>query len=152
MMEIWRTDSDFIFSKQFYGLLILGPVFWSVYYIYSSPSVDLSWPQHHGWLFLSLVVLYPVLEEIVFRGLVQEYWQRRIRTSTCRIVSDANIITSLCFAALHLFFQPWQWALAVFFPSLVFGYAKERYQTLLAPIVLHVFYNAGFHWLFYQPA
>ncbi len=33
-------------------------------------------------------------------------------------------------------------------PSLVFGYFKDKYHSLTAPILLHVFYNAGFFWLF----
>jgi membrane protease YdiL (CAAX protease family) len=39
----------------------------------------------------------------------------------------------------------------VFFPSLVFGLFKDRTQRLLAPILLHVFYNAGYFWLFAAP-
>jgi len=40
----------------------------------------------------------------------------------------------------------------VFFPSLVFGYFKDRTGRLTAPILLHIFYNAGFLWLFTTPA
>ena len=31
-------------------------------------------------------------------------------------------------------------------PSLLFGYFKDRYRSLTIPIILHVFYNAGYFW------
>ncbi len=40
------------------------------------------------------------------------------------------------------------WAALVFFPSLVFGFFKDRTKHLVAPVILHVFYNAGYFWLF----
>jgi hypothetical protein len=34
--------------------------------------------------------------------------------------------------------------MAVFIPSVAFGLLKDRYKTLLAPIALHCYYNAGY--------
>ena len=98
---------------------------------------------------LMLVVVSPILEEIVFRGSLQAYLYKRpaLRLSVCGI-SLANIITSVIFAAFHLIRQTPVWAALVFVPSLVFGWARDRYQTLIPPIILHMFYNAGFIWLF----
>jgi membrane protease YdiL (CAAX protease family) len=39
-------------------------------------------------------------------------------------------------------------SVAVFLPSLIFGYFRDRYDQLHASIVLHVFYNAGYIWIF----
>jgi membrane protease YdiL (CAAX protease family) len=44
----------------------------------------------------------------------------------------------------HLINQPPLWAASVFFPSLVFGYFKDRHQTVVTPFLLHAWYNAGF--------
>ena len=62
----------------------------------------------------------------------------------------ANLLTSLLFTALHFINHAPLWAAAVFFPSLVFGFFKDRTGKLAAPIILHVFYNSGYFWLFGQ--
>jgi hypothetical protein len=95
-------------------------------------------------LLLMTVVVYPILEEIVFRGLLQDGLTRVLPTKQLGGLSLANVLTSLLFVCVHLFMQPWQWALLVLFPSLVFGFSKERYQSLWAPIILHCSYNLGF--------
>jgi len=98
---------------------------------------------------LLLVVIYPILEEFVFRGGVQRYLYEKpsLRQSLLGL-SLANVITSMLFAAIHLINQPPLWAALVFFPSLVFGWARDRYDHIVASIVLHGFYNAGFIYLF----
>jgi membrane protease YdiL (CAAX protease family) len=65
-------------------------------------------------------------------------------------ISGANLITSFLFAAAHLLHQSPLWASLVFFPSLIFGWAREKYDSIVPSIVLHSFYNAGFVWLFVQ--
>ena len=90
------------------------------------------------------VLIYPILEELVFRGWVQEVITNRIKQNLLFQLSYANIITSILFVSLHLFNQPVFWALLVFFPSLIFGYFKDRTNSVLPSIILHVFYNAGF--------
>ena len=61
-----------------------------------------------------------------------------------------GVLTSLLFTALHFINHAPLWAAAVFFPSLVFGFFKDRTGKLAAPIILHVFYNSGYFWLFGQ--
>ena len=98
---------------------------------------------------LLIIVISPVLEEIVFRGGLQDWLQQR-RALQYRLgaISRANVLTSLLFAGMHFFRQAPLWAALTFLPSLVFGWAKERHKTLLSPILLHMSYNAGFVWLF----
>lgn len=90
-------------------------------------------------------ILYPVLEEYVFRGGLQAalFDRANLRQSLLGI-SIANVITSTVFAALHLINQPPLWAALVFLPSLVFGWMRDRYSNIHASIVLHIAYNAGF--------
>ena len=94
-------------------------------------------------LLMSLVVLYPIVEEIVFRGFIQPFLAKRL-SQRWSVFSLANVLTSLLFVAVHLINHPPLWALAVFGPSLVFGYSQERYNHLVAPIILHCSYNAGY--------
>lgn len=98
-----------------------------------------------------LALLYPVLEEIVFRGLIQEQLHAVLSARTFGALSVANLLTSLLFTGLHFLSHPPLWAALVFFPSLIFGYFKDRHRSLQAPILLHVFYNTGFLWLFSAP-
>ncbi|QKT04363.1 JDVT-CTERM system CAAX-type protease [Ectothiorhodospiraceae bacterium 2226] len=113
------------------------------------PLADPAWPLALPATFALLVLVYPVVEELVFRGALQgallsRAWGRR----RWGPVSLANGLTTAAFVSLHLLYQPWAWALAVVAPSLVFGYFRERHGSVWTPIVLHVTYNAGFFWLF----
>jgi membrane protease YdiL (CAAX protease family) len=67
-------------------------------------------------------------------------------------MSLANWVTSLCFAASHLMWHSGLQALTVVVPSLVFGYFRDRYGRITPSVALHVFYNAGFVWLFAWPS
>lgn len=94
-------------------------------------------------------LIYPVLEETVFRGLIQEKLYRL--PWGCRrtgLVSAANIAASILFAVSHLIYHSPLRAISVFFPSLIFGYFRDRYGRIVPSIVLHVFYNVGYMLLF----
>lgn len=99
---------------------------------------------------LLMALINPILEEIVFRGGLQSWLRQRslMQYRLLGTISLANLVTSVLFASLHLFRQPPLWAALIIIPSLVFGWAKERHQTLLSPILLHIAYNTGFIWLF----
>lgn len=86
------------------------------------------------------VIIYPVLEELVFRGYLQTWLSARIAQFIYRI-SLANVLTSVAFTAAHCVNASHPLTLLVFFPSIVFGCAKERYNSLLPPILLHALYN-----------
>lgn len=97
-----------------------------------------------------LIFVFPVLEEIVFRGLIQESIQKFFEHKHFKIIffwniSNANLLTSLCFSLSHLWSHSTLWAIAVLLPSLIFGYFKDKYQYLYPSIILHVFYNFGFY-------
>lgn len=129
-------------SSLFYGALLLGPVCWVGMNLSGIPFRESAF---RIGTFLLVVLVAPILEEIVFRGGIQEFLQQRLnlRRQFAQI-SLANILTSIIFSAFHIFSQPLIWALLIFFPSLVFGWAKDRFQSLAAPMVLHATYNAGF--------
>jgi hypothetical protein len=98
---------------------------------------------------LLLVIVYPILEEIVFRGALQGWVRRKSWGLRHRFgVTTANILTSIVFAAFHLIRRPNIWSAGVILPGLVFGFFRDRYGNLYAPMALHIFYNAGLIWLF----
>ena len=95
------------------------------------------------WTFALYAIVYPVLEELAFRGLIQGELLKRLRAQAGPL-SSANALTSALFAAAHVVLRPSWLAASTFAPSLVFGYFRERHGSLVSPIVLHVTYNAGF--------
>lgn len=98
---------------------------------------------------LWLVAIYPLLEEWVFRGVVQPgLLQGRYGRLACCQLSVANILTSLLFASLHLFTHTPLWAVAVIVPSLVFGWFRDRYTSIIPGFILHSSYNLGYFALF----
>jgi membrane protease YdiL (CAAX protease family) len=102
-----------------------------------------------GWTaWMSFVLVYPVLEELLFRGILYGYALRFTtrdgRTLRAGPVTLANVLVTLAFVALHLRAQPLAWALAVAVPSLVFGHLRERFASVWPAVLLHAVYNAGF--------
>jgi membrane protease YdiL (CAAX protease family) len=88
------------------------------------------------------------VEELVFRGLIQDMAHRHFKPWRLGPLSHANILTSVLFTALHFINHPPVWAAAVLIPSLLFGFFKDRTGALAAPILLHTFYNSGYFWIF----
>jgi len=97
-------------------------------------------------IFLSGVILYPVIEELAFRGFIQTWLLEKsiFRNKPFLHISNANIVTSFLFASFHLFNQSPMWAALIFAPSLVFGYLRDRYDAVTPSIVIHAWYNLGF--------
>lgn len=94
---------------------------------------------------LTSIIYYPLLEEILFRGVIQgrlfsKSWGNRKFIN----FSAANWITSLLFVSAHLWYQPMLWAIMIIVPSLVYGLFRDRYLNIYPSILLHAFYNAGF--------
>ena len=97
---------------------------------------------------LSVGLLYPVIEELCFRGFIQTGLRKvPLLKSSWFGLGYANILTSTLFAALHVFYQPLHMAILIFIPSMVFGYFRDRYNSVLPAMILHVFYNSG--WLMF---
>lgn len=129
---------------QFLLALALGPLYWlALIAVHGASPVDSARALDAPFALLQAVLIYPVLEEIVFRGAVQDFLRRRLRDRRWSMLSAANLATSVLFAAAHVAWRGDPATAAVFLPSLVFGYFRERHATLASPIALHVFYNAG---------
>ena len=93
---------------------------------------------------LAVIVLYPVLEELSFRGLLQGWLLQRLpRWRRPWGISLPNLLTSLAFGAAHLPTQSVGWAAATLMPSLLFGHLRERHDSVWPPTALHIYYNAG---------
>lgn len=90
---------------------------------------------------LAVIALWSVAEEIGFRGALQPAIARRLDTATRLGITPANAITSLVFAAFHLWRHPPLVALFVFPVSLVYGKARELSGRVWAAALLHLAFN-----------
>jgi len=139
MPALWR-------DRAYLAALLAGPLCWAFLYLVGVPVNDNKLALTS---YVLIVLVYPVLEEVVFRGGLQALLlSKQFFKKSLFQLSLANVLTSTIFAAMHLIHQAPLSAAAVFIPSLVFGWAWERHRHLLSPILLHVFYNAGFVYLF----
>jgi membrane protease YdiL (CAAX protease family) len=138
----WRAFTP---DRMFWGLVAAGLV-WGVA---SSAAVEFIYPQAKNWVvlpnglpamaasFVTIVVLGPLAEELIFRG-----W---IYTSlTARFGGAASIgVTGLLFALAH-----WEkthlYAAAVFPLGLLLGYTRRRSESVLASTTFHGIYNGAF--------
>jgi len=84
-------------------------------------------------LILMTVILAPILEEILFRGIIMKGMiNNQVKPVT------AIIVSALIFGAVH--FNPWQFAGASLL-GLVLGLVYYKTKSLLMPILLHAFNN-----------
>ncbi|MCI6265967.1 MAG: CPBP family intramembrane metalloprotease [Erysipelotrichaceae bacterium] len=83
--------------------------------------------------FLSSGLIGPIYEEILFRYLffnrLKKYFSKK----------KAILITTLIFALIHL--SPIK-IIYAFFLGLILTISYEKYQTILAPVLIHIFANS----------
>ena len=131
----------------FYGAALFAAPIFCIFYIkvFSLQPPDPLWLFQDMYSFGILVLFYPIIEELSFRGMIQEYLSHKVGDSK-RIagISLANILTSILFVLMHFIYHTPIWALLVFFPSLLFGYFKEHFSSVIPSILLHSFYNLVF--------
>lgn len=136
----------FILRDWKYGAaLVAAPIVWGVLYWIDAPRLQPvgEWIADNPFLFLLPAIVYPILEELAFRGLMQGWLITRCSTFVLGI-SYANLITSVLFASLHFLSHPPLMASLVFIPSIIFGYFRDRYHGRLLPsIMLHMYYSIG---------
>lgn len=144
--------TPFYQAGWFWLALLLGPAvsYLLSRYLGGETLAEMVWEQWRLWLWL--ICLYPVIEEWVFRGLLQAWlWRRDWGQRAVWGFSLANGATSLCFVLAHLLTQPPQWAVLVIFPSLIFGWFRDRYGSVTPAILLHSFYNLCYFTVFGLP-
>jgi membrane protease YdiL (CAAX protease family) len=126
---------------QFY-LVIAGSVATGVFFWLWLPAGYADSIASDPWRLVSFLLIYPLLEEWVFRGVLQgELLKREWGKRRGIGISNANLVTSVVFVLLHFINHPPLWAVAVFVPSLVFGHFRERHESLVTPMLLHSFFN-----------
>jgi membrane protease YdiL (CAAX protease family) len=101
-------------------------------------GLTLQWP-----LLISILLWQPFVEEVLFRGVIQGQLSRyKWAQSLIFKLTVANIVASILFVAMHIIGNPVLWSLAIFIPSLLFGYFRDRYHSVYPSMLLHSAYNA----------
>jgi membrane protease YdiL (CAAX protease family) len=135
----WPPDAHLLLA-----LLAAVPV-WLALAVWAGPQMRVPLGL---WAWVSLVAVQPLLEELVFRGILQgqalALLSRQGQPRRLGPVTLANLLVTVAFVALHLRAQPLAWALAVAVPSLVLGHLRERFASVWPAVGVHAFYNAGF--------
>jgi membrane protease YdiL (CAAX protease family) len=128
---VWRART--------WGLIVAGavPTAWLV------AAVGYPLPVRSAARDLTLLLLWSVAEEMVFRGGVQPALARwaPARRELAGI-SMANALTSLLFCAAHAWSKPALVTLGLFPISLLLGVSMERSGRLWVPVALHAWFNA----------
>ena len=130
-------------SARYGAALFAAPLFCLLYIeIFQHETDNIFWLLSDMKSFFFLIFFYPLIEELTFRGIIQEFISQRSKQQKLFLsLSLANIFSSLLFVLMHFVYHEPIWALLTFFPSLIFGYFKEKYSNITPSIMLHMFYN-----------
>jgi membrane protease YdiL (CAAX protease family) len=98
----------------------------------------------YGWLF-GFLLWQPLIEELLFRGVVQgQLHAMRPGRGHIAGITGANLLTSALFALVHAIYHAPLWAAAVFVPSLVFGFMRDRHGSIYPGLLLHCTFNGAY--------
>jgi hypothetical protein len=90
--------------------------------------------SHSGWGFLAMVVVAPIVEEVLFRGAMEEHLLRQGKSPRMAI-----FLSALVFGIIH--FNPAQ-SLFAFLLGLAFGWLYYRTRSVIPGIIGHMLNNA----------
>jgi len=118
-MSAVANVKPFLQDKLFWVCVVAAPIVWLVLWGVLGLPLTLTYAKPLIGLGLSILV-YPILEEIVFRGALQG-WLLEFKALTRRFacLTSANWITSLVFTGLHFINQSPAWAATVIVPSFI---------------------------------
>lgn len=90
-------------------------------------------------LFVTAVIAAPLIEETVFRGVLQTSLMRWMKGQRW----IAIILSAAVFSSIHAWVVPTHSLVPLFVLGIVWGYLYERTGSLLAPILAHAVFNAA---------
>ena len=96
-------------------------------------------------LILTMVVIAPIYEEVMFRGIL---WSAvREQFEGAKGVWVTSLITSILFAIIHLQYEIYEMSV-IFLLALLLSYARARSNSLYLPIILHIINNGVAMWMY----
>ena len=85
-------------------------------------------------LFVAVVILAPLGEEIIFRGFLQQSLEKHWKD-----VTQAILFTALIFSLIHV--NPY-WFVQIYFLGVILGFLAWKTKSIIAPLILHSINNA----------
>ncbi len=134
----WRYLLLALFILLPYSLLVQAWLHWT-----GGGTILLALPEGFALLVLNQLILVALPEEVFFRGYLQTRfdqggWSRQLFGLR---LTWANVSVSALFALAHLVLHGDPRALAVFFPSLLFGLLRQESGSVVQPIFYHALCN-----------
>ena len=83
-------------DQQFQLAILVAPIYWLGLWVATRPEIHLLWPLEKPWVFLSIALLYPVMEEVIFRGLVQDGLHKYMKWKISGPISTATWSPVVC--------------------------------------------------------
>ncbi len=137
LLSVWPLIFAAMIITIFFGKIILGRDFYLEQH--EALKTITAYPQLllRVFIIVTTVIVGPVLEEMLFRGLLQTM-MRSFFESRNRIWL-AILISSGLFAMVHANAGHWP---ALFMLALCLGYSYEKSGSLLRPIFIHSLFNS----------
>lgn len=88
-------------------------------------------PYNSIWMVISIGIIGPIGEELIFRGIIQRGLNQTLKARW------SIVISALLFMLVH---QPSQYPLAIL-TGILFGYVYYKTNNILLPIILHIITN-----------
>lgn len=126
------------------GLFFAGIVLWFGQFFQPPSELESTFEQIASGgtgatvlLFFSVVVLAPIGEEYLFRGILMSGLSNRISTFS------AIFLSSVVFMAFHLleYYGYWYALVAIFLLGVLLAVLRQRSQSMLVPVLCHASYN-----------
>ena len=89
----------------------------------------------HVFLFLAVVIVAPIGEEVVFRGFLQKFLEEHWKD-----ITRAVLVTSLFFAMIH--FNPF-WTIQIYILGVLLGFLSWKTKSVIPSIILHSINNGS---------
>jgi membrane protease YdiL (CAAX protease family) len=144
LLSVWPLMMAAITLTMLIGKLFFGPD----YQISQHEQLELmtAYPrwQLRILIFVVAVVIAPVLEEMIFRGLFQTVIRSFFESRDSKLETRSRVwlpifISSGLFSMVHGNVPHWP---ALFLLGVCLGYAYEKSGSLFRPIFIHAFFNA----------
>jgi membrane protease YdiL (CAAX protease family) len=135
LLAVWPVLTMLFLTTVFLGQLIYGPDFQiqkheELELLTSCPQVSV-----RVVIVVAAVLIIPVIEEMLFRGLFQTMIRSYMGKPWTSIAAS-----SLLFTAAHANAAHWPVLLAL---AMCLGYSYEKSGSLFRPIFIHIFFNAS---------
>ncbi len=133
------------------ALIAIFPIFYLASYFFAVKVLDcrfvLTIPKNFSGLAISQLLLISLPEEWFFRGYLQARFNQVLGKPWKFLsaqIGPGLFLTAILFSLAHFSLNPSPERLLVFFPGLVFGWLREKTDSILAPMLFHFACNLTF--------